>query len=131
MNDATVQTSEGRDEQTGQFLKGYRGGPGRAPGSRNKLTTEFLNDLRETWAEHGKKALEACARDKPADFCRIVAGLLPAKAELDVSLDMFSGANSVLECFRMMSAAVGGDSERVVRSLRKHAPHLLIEHDDA
>jgi hypothetical protein len=118
-----------RDETSGQFVMGHNGGPGRPRGSRNLLSTQFLNDLRDAWAEHGKTALTECATKDPVQFCKIVSGLLPAHAEIDLNVDMYAGVSSVLEAFRMMSAAVGGDSERVIRGLRRTAPHLLELHD--
>jgi hypothetical protein len=42
---------EGRDANTGRFVSGNNGG-GRPKGSRNKLTTEFIDDLYAKWQEH-------------------------------------------------------------------------------
>ena|SRR5690242_504853 len=120
----TVTLSE-RDETTGRFLPGNSGFGGRKPGSRNLLSTQFLDDLRDAWAVHGKAALARCAEQSPEQFCQLVSRLLPSKAELDVQVAPFADATSVLEAFRMCSAAVNGDSERVIRGLRKHVPHLL------
>src|SRR4029450_11425530 len=51
-------TCDGRDPRSGRFLTGNTCGPGRKVGSRNLLTTQFLDDLRATWATHGRSALE-------------------------------------------------------------------------
>ncbi len=37
-----------RDER-GRYVKGMAGGPARPPGSRNKLTEDFLGDVHATW----------------------------------------------------------------------------------
>jgi hypothetical protein len=124
-----VAPREDRDRETGRFLPGNSGFAGRPIGSRNRLTTEFLNDLREAWQKHGRAALEKCAAEDPAAFVRVVSGLLPRHAEIDVNLDMYANVDSVVEMYRMMSAAVGGDTERVIRGLRKHVPHLLLDHE--
>jgi hypothetical protein len=43
-----------RDER-GRYPKGIPGGPGRPLGSRNKLSEDFLCDIQEDWAQHGKE----------------------------------------------------------------------------
>ena len=114
-----------RDETSGRFLPGNSGcGGGRRLGSRNFLTGEFLDDLRETWGTHGKTALDRCAKEDPVAFCQLVARLLPAKAELDVNLDL-SGARTVLEAYRMMAGMLGANADVAIRSLRRAAPDLL------
>src|SRR5215831_6729045 len=115
-----------RDPETGQFKLGHIGIGGRPRGARNYLTGEFLDDLREAWAVHGKSALAECATKDPVAFCRLVGALVPAKAELDVSLDL-SGAETVLSAYRTMAGIIGADADVAVRSLRRVAPHL-IEH---
>lgn len=69
-------TVEGRDERTGRFVRGSNGGPGRKLGSRNKLTTEFLDDLYAKWQQHGADVLERVIRDNPVQFAKIVANVL-------------------------------------------------------
>jgi hypothetical protein len=41
------------------------------------LGEQFLEDLRSAWLTHGPEALEKCATEDPAAFCKIVASLLP------------------------------------------------------
>ncbi len=76
---------EGRDPTTGQFLKGYRGGPGRHTGSKNKLGEKFIADLFQDWQEHGLEALEAARKSKPADYLKVVASVLPR--DIKISLE--------------------------------------------
>jgi hypothetical protein len=119
-----------RDPKTGQFLVGHIGYGGRKPGSSNLLSTQFKNDVYAAWQKHGPQVLERCAIEDPVAFARLVASMLPTKSEVDVSVSQFHDATSIVECFRMMSAAVNGDSERVIQGLRKHVPHLLGHADD-
>jgi len=67
-----------RDERTGQFVTGSKGGPGRRPGSRNKLGEQFAFDLRDVWSRRGIEVLERCAEEDPAALLRVIASLLPS-----------------------------------------------------
>ena len=81
---------DGRDAKTGRFITGNNGG-GRKLGSRNKLTTEFLDDLYAKWQQHGPDVLERVIRDDPAAFLRTVAQTLPK--EIDAALNVNAGSN--------------------------------------
>jgi hypothetical protein len=61
-----------RDER-GRYLKGIAGGPGRPPGSRNRLTEDFLGDLHAAWQEHGREAIDRVIDERPEAFLAIVA----------------------------------------------------------
>jgi hypothetical protein len=65
------------------FQPGQSGNPaGRPRGSRNKLAEDFLTDAYQQWQRHGSKALETMATSEPAQFCQMVANLLPKEAVL-------------------------------------------------
>lgn len=60
------------------FKKGQSGNPkGRPKGSRNKLTESFLTALYNDWQGHGEEAIVQCREEKPTEYVKIVAGLLP------------------------------------------------------
>jgi hypothetical protein len=61
-----------RDER-GRYLKGIAGGPGRPPGSRNRLTEDFLGDLHAAWLERGREAIDRVIDERPEAFLGIVA----------------------------------------------------------
>jgi hypothetical protein len=65
-----------QDPQTGRFLTGNSGG-GRPKGSRNKLGEQFLEALAEDFVEHGQAAIVACREQKPTEYVKVIAGLLP------------------------------------------------------
>ena len=66
------------------FKPGQSGNPkGRPKGSRNKLTESFLNDALEAWNTNGKEALEKMAAEKPGDFAKMIATIIPKQDKLE------------------------------------------------
>ncbi len=57
-------------------------GRGRPPGSRNKLSEDFLRDAHESWCEHGRAAFQKLATDEPAKFVALIASLMPKEFDL-------------------------------------------------
>jgi hypothetical protein len=70
-------------------VQGVSGNPAGLPnGSRNRLGEQFIGDLYDDWLEHGMEALEAARRDKPADYLKVIASILPR--DINVSLETMS-----------------------------------------
>jgi hypothetical protein len=107
MTETTTIEREGRDGKTGQFLKGFSGGPGRKVGSRNRLGEQFVEDLRTVWTEEGIDALRRCAREDATGFCRIISGLLPR--DVNLNLDVSVDALGFAEKFRNALALLGNE----------------------
>jgi hypothetical protein len=103
----TKEMTEGRDPETGRFVSGNNGGPGRQRGSRNKLGEAFLTDVYESWQKHGRETLEQMRRDDPAAYVRLVANILPDKLDVGVTHQI-------------------ARIERVIVQI----PEKVIEHDD-
>lgn len=62
----------------GTFAPGWKGGPGRPPGSvRKEWATEFLEDFRDAWNEHGANALQHLAINDPGAFVKAAVALCP------------------------------------------------------
>jgi hypothetical protein len=70
----------------GKFAKGNRLSPGRARGSRSKLSESFLADLHKVWLKRGKKALDLVAEKHPETFLRVCATILPRAIEFDAAI---------------------------------------------
>ena len=107
---------EGRDAKTGRFITGNNGG-GRKLGSRNKLTTEFLDDLYAKWQKHGPDVLERVIRDDPAAFLRTVAQTLPK--EIDAALNVnagsdFDGMENVSDILQKVAEEAGPEAALVL-----------------
>jgi hypothetical protein len=81
---------------------GQSGNPaGRPKGSRNKLEEAFLRDLHTAWGEFGIEAIKTVAKDDPASFLRVIAGLMPKQAQVSgegggpLKLQLISGDSAL------------------------------------
>jgi DNA-directed RNA polymerase len=72
-----------KDEQ-GRFITGNIGG-GRTKGARNKLGEAFVADLLADWEENGAAVIEAVRTDKPDQYLKVVASILPKELNVKVS----------------------------------------------
>lgn len=73
----------------GQFQKGSGG---RQLGSRNKLQGAFIDDLLKDYTEHGAGVIRIVRAEKPTEYLKIVASILPkefmvAESEIDRMTD--------------------------------------------
>ena len=97
------------------FKPGQSGNPaGRPKGSRNKLAETFLADVYAEWEIGGKQAIKKMAKDRSADFCRMVASLMPK--ELKVNENPFADlSDSELQAFidlcRVMAEGTAPEDE--------------------
>ena len=104
-------TNNGRDPKTGQFVKGYEGGPGRQRGSRAKLGEAFLADLHSEWERSGAEALRKCAETEPTAFVKLVGSLLPAKIDqtLKVDVSLFESCQNFHQAYELAQKVISGE----------------------
>jgi hypothetical protein len=60
---------------------------GRPRGSRDTITEAFLRDLAKDWRHHGPEALAQARLERPAEYVRVVANLLPKEAKLEIDFE--------------------------------------------
>jgi hypothetical protein len=84
----------------GQFLPGHKSIGGRKKGSRNLLSERFLADLHNQWIKSGKAVLEAVAKEEPAVFLKVVAGVMPRLIDIDAAVSVHSELTIEAKDFR-------------------------------
>ena len=76
--DAKVPQIQEQIRKDTRFKPGQSGNPaGKPKGSLNRLQGDFMHELAESFAKHGKSAIEAVIADKPHEFLKICASLMP------------------------------------------------------
>ena len=61
-------------------------GGGRRAGSRNKLQTDFLEALAADFAEHGAGVIRIARVEKPIEWLKLIASVLPKEIVLEQSV---------------------------------------------
>jgi hypothetical protein len=64
------------------FEKGQPKGGGRVKGVKNKLSHVFLTDLLADYEAHGAEAIRICRLERPVEYIKMIAGLLPKEFEI-------------------------------------------------
>lgn len=61
------------------------GNPGRPKGSRNKLGEAFIEAMHEDFEQHGKDVIEAVRTDKPDQYLKVIASILPKDLNVNIN----------------------------------------------
>lgn len=77
-----------KDERN-RFVKGTKPGPGRPKGStRYELGQDFVRNLHEAWKLKGKEVIDTVIADRPHEFLKVIAGILPK--DINIKVDAMS-----------------------------------------
>ena len=104
-------------KQDTRFKPGVSGNPaGRSKGSRNKLTEDFLTALSDDFAEHGVDAIRFVRADKPDQYLKIIATLVPKEGTLTINDMSEMTEGELVERLRDITATIapfliGGGTE--------------------
>jgi len=101
------------------FQPGQSGNPaGRPLGSRNKLGEAFIQALQEDFAEHGVEAVRKVRAEKPDQYLKVIASLMPKEHRLSFD-DQYDGMTDAELAERIrqqlahlapfLDAGIGGD----------------------
>lgn len=114
-DDAETTGLIGRDE-SGRFAAGN---PGRPKGAKHKLGEQFLAALQSDFEKHGPKTIEQVRIDRPQDYIKVIASLLPRDLNLNVNNlgeatddELVQRLRDLESVIRPFLAAEGGGGDR-------------------
>ena len=65
-----------------QFKSGRPKTGGRRKGSRDRIATVLLEEIAKDFEEHGAEAIKIARVERPVEYLRVVASLLPKEFEI-------------------------------------------------
>jgi hypothetical protein len=109
---------------------GQSGNPnGRPPGARTHFSEAFLNDLRDTWLDHGKEIMIKTAKAEPTAFFATCARLIPKDVAITVAQQYPSGLEPAdFALLRACREAIPGANERTPEQVFSYALAALRAH---
>jgi hypothetical protein len=85
---AEEQRAKPEQDSKGRFVTGNIGG-GRPKGARAKLGEAFIQAMHDSFLEHGTETIEKVRTEKPDQYLKVIASLLPSEHRITVN-DQFS-----------------------------------------
>jgi hypothetical protein len=67
-----------------QFKAGEPSRGGRRKGSRDRIETKMLEAIARDFEEHGEEAIRICRVERPNEYLKLVASLLPREVEATI-----------------------------------------------
>lgn len=89
------------------WKSGQSGNPGGRPkGARNKLGEAFLEALHDDFQEHGIKAVETVRTEKPDQYLKVIASILPK--DLNITMNKFDDISEeeLIERLRALESVI-------------------------
>lgn len=94
-----------QDKDTGRFLTGNIGG-GRPKGARSKLGEAFIEDMLVAWESQGPAAIQRVIGERPQDFLKVVASLMPRDLNVNVNQTESMTDEQLVERIRKLDATI-------------------------
>lgn len=86
MSEDSPVTNGEQPEKDTRFKPGNNANPnGRPKGSRNRLGEDFLKALADDFEQHGAESITKVRTDRPQDYLKVIASILPKQAEITVN----------------------------------------------
>jgi hypothetical protein len=90
-----------------KFQPGQSGNPkGRPKGARNALGELFLEAMHDDFLEHGAAAIIAVRTEKPDQYLKVVASILPKDLNINVNQTDHMTDEQLVERIRSLDAAI-------------------------
>ncbi len=83
------------------------GNPGRPKGSRNKLGEAFIAAMHDDFVQHGPEVIEAVRTEKPDQYLKVIASILPKQLEIKDSAFDGIGDEQLAAIVAAATAALG------------------------
>jgi hypothetical protein len=119
-----------RKQQVGRpFKPSQSGNPaGRPKGSRNKLSEDFLRAFAQDFERHGAAVIEKVREERPQDYLKVAASLLPKQMELEVNRSRPLSEYSDAELMDILENGIEGAIEQILVA-REHAALTPVERE--
>ena len=115
----TIDPSEAK-KPPHRWQPGESGNPaGRPKGSRNALREAFYRDVLADWEEHGREAIETFRTERPHDYVKVIATLLPREVKVEVN-----------ELEELSDAEIRAQLNALVREMRAAGLDLLADAEE-
>lgn len=82
--DTVTEIQHSDQDDKGRFVAGNKLSKGRPKGSRQALSIAFCADLEKAWQEQGISVINRVIAERPQDFLKIVANLMPKDINMRV-----------------------------------------------
>jgi hypothetical protein len=86
---------------------------GRARGVKNRLSHAFLTALVEDFEQHGAEAIKICRVEKPNEYLRVIAHLMPKELEVSVGPLQEINDDRLIEYIEYTERQLAGRIERI------------------
>lgn len=91
---------------------------GRPKGSRNEIGEDFLSAMLADFKQHGEKTIQTVREERPHEYLKIVAGLLPKELNINTNAaeemsddDLAAGIAALQSILAASAAREGSDAE--------------------